>query len=140
MVLTHVREIAVDRVRRRIYHALRGDENPCHAGLSITANSERTHAARADCCSFPIAANAYSIRCMPGLYEVEIEPEVRSWLARLSNRDFGGSTSSSACSPSTPKISASLTPVISVARSGNCGSTCYASSPGSLTGWLPVGG
>ena len=26
---------------------------------------------------------------MPGLYEVEIEPEVRSWLASLSNRDFG---------------------------------------------------
>jgi hypothetical protein len=24
-----------------------------------------------------------------GLYEVEIEPEVRSWLARLSDRDFG---------------------------------------------------
>ena len=26
---------------------------------------------------------------MAGLYEVEIEPEVRSWLARLSHRDFG---------------------------------------------------
>jgi hypothetical protein len=26
---------------------------------------------------------------MPGLYEVEIEPEVRSWLASLSDRDFG---------------------------------------------------
>jgi phage-related protein len=26
---------------------------------------------------------------MPGLYEVEIEPEDRSWLARLSSRDFG---------------------------------------------------
>jgi len=26
---------------------------------------------------------------MPGLYEVEIEPEVRSWLAGLSDRDFG---------------------------------------------------
>ncbi|HJY58119.1 MAG TPA: hypothetical protein VJ418_17205 [Streptosporangiaceae bacterium] len=26
---------------------------------------------------------------MTGLYEVEIEPEVRSWLASLSNRDFG---------------------------------------------------
>jgi phage-related protein len=36
-----------------------------------------------------IAANAYSIRCMAGLYEVEIEPEVRSWLAQLSDRDFG---------------------------------------------------
>lgn len=36
-----------------------------------------------------IAADAYSIRCMTGLYEVEIEPEVRSWLASLSDRDFG---------------------------------------------------
>jgi hypothetical protein len=29
------------------------------------------------------------MECMPGLYEVEIEPEVRSWLASLSDRDFG---------------------------------------------------
>ena len=29
------------------------------------------------------------MRCMAGLYEVEIEPEVRSWLAGLSHRDFG---------------------------------------------------
>ena len=36
-----------------------------------------------------IAENAYSIRCMVGLYEVEVEPEVRSWLAGLSDRDFG---------------------------------------------------
>jgi len=26
---------------------------------------------------------------MGGLYEIEIEPEVRSWLAQLSDRDFG---------------------------------------------------
>lgn len=26
---------------------------------------------------------------MPGLYAVELEPEVRSWLERLSDRDFG---------------------------------------------------
>ena len=26
---------------------------------------------------------------MPGLYEVEIEPEVRSWLASLPDHDFG---------------------------------------------------
>jgi hypothetical protein len=26
---------------------------------------------------------------MAGLYEVEVEPEVRSWLAQLSDRDFG---------------------------------------------------
>jgi hypothetical protein len=36
-----------------------------------------------------IAAGAYTIECMAGLYEVEIEPEVRSWLASLANRDFG---------------------------------------------------
>ncbi|SRR6266487_789855 len=26
---------------------------------------------------------------MAGLYEVEVEPEVKTWLARLSDRDFG---------------------------------------------------
>ncbi len=26
---------------------------------------------------------------MPGLYEVELEPEIRSWLAGLADRDFG---------------------------------------------------
>jgi hypothetical protein len=26
---------------------------------------------------------------MPGLYMVEIEPEVRSWLEKLTDRDFG---------------------------------------------------
>jgi phage-related protein len=26
---------------------------------------------------------------MAGLYDVEVEPEVRSWLAQLSDRDFG---------------------------------------------------
>jgi hypothetical protein len=26
---------------------------------------------------------------MPGLYEVEVEPEVRTWLMSLSGRDFG---------------------------------------------------
>jgi hypothetical protein len=36
-----------------------------------------------------IAENAYIIRCMPRLYEVEVEPEVRSWLAALTDRDFG---------------------------------------------------
>jgi hypothetical protein len=30
---------------------------------------------------------------MASLYEVELEPEVRSWLAGLSDRDFGGPTS-----------------------------------------------
>lgn len=28
-------------------------------------------------------------RCMTRLYEVEVEPEVRTWLARLTDRDFG---------------------------------------------------
>src|ERR1017187_578273 len=36
-----------------------------------------------------IASNAYSIECMTGLYSVEIEPEVRSWLEKLTDRDFG---------------------------------------------------
>jgi hypothetical protein len=29
------------------------------------------------------------MRCMARLYAVEVEPEVRSWLERLSERDFG---------------------------------------------------
>src|ERR1022692_4546635 len=37
----------------------------------------------------PIASDAYSMRCMAGLYEIEVEPEVRSWLEQLSDRDFG---------------------------------------------------
>lgn len=36
-----------------------------------------------------IAKNAYSIGCMASLYEVEVEPEVRSWLAGLTDHDFG---------------------------------------------------
>jgi hypothetical protein len=36
-----------------------------------------------------IASDAYTIECMAGLYAVEVEPEVRSWLERLSDRDFG---------------------------------------------------
>jgi hypothetical protein len=40
---------------------------------------------------------------MARLYDVEIEPEVRSWLAGLSDRDFGRApASSSACSPNGP--------------------------------------
>jgi len=38
---------------------------------------------------FDIPENAYSIRCMSRLYQVELEPEVRSWLAGLTDRDFG---------------------------------------------------
>lgn len=37
----------------------------------------------------PIASDAYTMGCMEGLYTVEVEPEVRSWLERLSDRDFG---------------------------------------------------
>lgn len=29
----------------------------------------------------------YSIRCMAGLYGIEVEPEVRSWLTTLSDRE-----------------------------------------------------
>ena len=29
------------------------------------------------------------MRCMARLYAVEVEPEVRTWLERLSHRDFG---------------------------------------------------
>ena len=36
-----------------------------------------------------IAYDAYTMGCMAGLYAVEVEPEVRSWLERLGDRDFG---------------------------------------------------
>ncbi len=36
-----------------------------------------------------IAYDAYTMECMAGLYAVEVEPEVRSWLERLGDRDFG---------------------------------------------------
>src|SRR5215469_1986993 len=41
MVLTHVCDVAVDRLGGRIHRALSGDHDPCHAGLSITTG--KTH-------------------------------------------------------------------------------------------------
>src|SRR5215467_6337483 len=105
-----------------------------------TTSSPPTWPPAPDGRAFGIAADAYSIRCMAGLYEVEIEPEVRSWLSSLSDRDFGRADFLVACSPSTPKISASHTPAILAASSGSCASTCYASRPGSPTGSRPAGG
>ena len=37
----------------------------------------------------PIARDAYIVGGMADLYEVEVEPEVRSWLQGLTDRDFG---------------------------------------------------
>ena len=39
--------------------------------------------------SFPVAPRASSPRCIADLYEVQIEPEIGSWPAGLSDRDFG---------------------------------------------------
>jgi hypothetical protein len=36
-----------------------------------------------------MASDAYAMDGMTGLYAVELEPEVRPWLERLSDRDFG---------------------------------------------------
>jgi hypothetical protein len=77
---------------------------------------------------------------MAGLYEVETEPEVRSWLAGLGDRDFGRVDFMVACSLSTPEILVSPMPAIWAAGSGSCGSTCYASRPGSPAGWHRAGG
>ena len=78
---------------------------------------------------------------MTELYEVEIEPEVRSWLASLSHRDFGrvdflvGLLAEHAQEdlgePYTRHLGGKV---------GNCGSTCCASRPGSPTGWHRAGG
>jgi hypothetical protein len=74
---------------------------------------------------------------MGRLYRVEVEPEVRTWLAGLKDRDFGRVDFPSACSPSARRISASLTPVTWAGRSGNCDSTCWPSKHESPTGSRP---
>jgi hypothetical protein len=56
---------------------------------------------------------------MGGLYEVEIEPEVRSWLVGLSDRDFGRVDFLVGLLLSMPRISASITPATWAARSGS---------------------
>ena len=72
---------------------------------------------------------------MTGLYSVEIEPEVRSWLEKLTDRDFGRADFLVGLLAEHAGISASLTRVTSAGRSANCASTCSASKPGSPTGW-----
>lgn len=37
----------------------------------------------------PIAPETYTVEYMADLYEIEVEPEVRSWLEGLTDRDFG---------------------------------------------------
>jgi hypothetical protein len=78
----------------------------------------------------------YSIRCMAGLYEVEVEPEVRSWLENLANRDFGrvdflvGLLAGHAADlgePYTRHLGGKVR---------SCGSTCWPSRPASATGSL----
>jgi hypothetical protein len=72
---------------------------------------------------------------MSGLYAVEVEPEVRSWLTGLSDRDFGrvdflvGLLAEQAETLGEPYTG------ISAGRSANCDSTCSPSKPGSPTGW-----
>jgi hypothetical protein len=77
---------------------------------------------------------------MAGLYEVEIEPEVRSWLASLPDRDFGrvdflvgllAVHAEDLGEPYTRHLGG---------KSGNCGSICCASRPESATGSPPGGG
>jgi len=69
-----------------------------------------------------------------GLYGIEIEPEVRSWLTRLSNRDFGrvdfhvgllAEQAENLGEPYTRHLGG---------KSGNCGSTWSPSRPASPTG------
>src|SRR5271166_6580074 len=110
--------------------------------VTRTTSSPRTWPLAPDTrAALAIAANAYSIQCMTArLYEVEIEPEVRSWLASLSDRDFGrvdflvgllAEHAEDLGEPYTRHLGG---------KSGNCGSTCCASRPGSPTGWHRVGG
>ncbi len=77
----------------------------------------------------PIASDAYTMGCMPGLYAVEVEPEVRSWLERLSDRDFGRADFLVGLLAEQAEPSASPTRVTSAGKCANCGSTCWPSSP-----------
>ena len=80
------------------------------------------------------------MRCMAGLYAVEVEPEVRSWLERLSDRDFGradflvgllAEQAETLGEPYTRHLGG---------KSASCGSTCWPSSRGLPTGSPPAAG
>jgi hypothetical protein len=77
---------------------------------------------------------------MAQLYEVEIEPEVRSWLTGLSDRDPGRVDFLVGLLAERAEDLASRTPATSAGRSGSSGFTCCASRPGSPTGWRRDGG
>jgi hypothetical protein len=71
---------------------------------------------------------------MAGLYGIEIEAEVRSWLTRLSDRDFGrvdfhvgllAEQAENLGEPYTRHLGG---------KSGSCGSICSPSRPASPTG------
>jgi len=88
-----------------------------------------------------IATDAYSVGCMGGLYEVEVEPEIRSWLADSVTATLVGSTLWLACLPSRRRHSASPMHAILAGKSASCGSTCFAARPGHLlVGAGPSGG
>jgi hypothetical protein len=61
---------------------------------------------------------------MAGLYEIEIEPEVRSWLAQLSDRDFGRVDFLVGLLAGHAEDLGDPTPATWEARSGSCGSIC----------------
>ena len=70
------------------------------------------------------------MRCMAGLYEIEVEPEIRSWLEQLADRDFGrvdflaGLLAERAADLGEPYTR------ISAGRSGSCGFTCWPNNRG----------
>jgi len=72
---------------------------------------------------------------MAGLYEIGIEPEVRSWLALPSDRDFGRAGFLAGLLAEHAEDLGEPAPATWQGRSGSCGSTCYLSRPGSPTGW-----
>jgi hypothetical protein len=70
-----------DRARNNL------DRHPNYILAAYMASGTRSTDYRSS--PFLIAFNAYTMGCMAGLYAVEVEPEVRSWLEHLSDRDFG---------------------------------------------------
>jgi hypothetical protein len=77
---------------------------------------------------------------MPGLYAVEVEPEVRSWLERLSDRDFGRADFLVGLLAEQAEILGEPYTRHLGGKDASCGSACWLSSRASPTGSRPAAG
>src|SRR5450755_267570 len=74
---------------------------------------------------------------MGRLSRVEVEPEVRTWLTGLKDRDFGRADFLVGLLAERAEDLGEPTPVTSAGRPGNCDSTSWPSRPASPTGSRP---